>query len=141
MTIRVLFLCSGNSARSQIAEGLLRKIGGAHFDVHSAGTSPKAEIDPRAIAAMADEGIDITSHRPKDLSTHRARHFDYVITLCDKARESCPTLPAAETIHWSFPDPAAAGDARAAAKAFRDTVLGIKRRVELFVTAIAARTD
>jgi arsenate reductase (thioredoxin) len=139
MTIRVLFLCTGNSARSQIAEGLLRKIGGGRFEAYSAGTSPRPQVHPTAVRAMADEGIDISSQRPKDLSHFRSPQFDFIITVCDKARESCPIIPGAEMIHWSFPDPAEVTDERAQAKAFRDTVLGLKRRIELFVTANAER--
>jgi arsenate reductase len=139
MTIRVLFLCTGNSARSQMAEGLLRHLGGDRFDVHSAGTSPRPAVDPMAVQAMADQGIDIRAQVSKDVSTCAAQPFDWVITVCDRAREVCPVLPGAETIHWSFPDPSAVEGERERAKAFRETVLGLKRRVELFVTATRRR--
>jgi arsenate reductase len=134
MPKRVLFLCTGNSARSQIAEGLLRRIGAERFDVQSAGTQPRAEVHPAAVRAMAGIGFDIRDQRPKDVATLAHEHFDFVITVCDRARESCPVMPGAEMIHWSFPDPAEEADEERRARAFRDTVQGLKRRVELFAT-------
>src|SRR5687767_3193173 len=105
---RVLILCTGNSARSQMAEGLLRKMAGDRFDVHSAGTMATF-VRPQAIAAMAEIGIDITGHRSKSLEEFLETPFDYVITVCDNANETCPLFPGpAERIHWSFDDPAAA---------------------------------
>jgi len=134
MPKRVLFLCTGNSARSQIAEGLLRKVGGAAFEAHSAGTNPRDRVHPMAVRAMTDEGIDIRTHAPKDVRSYAAQHFDFVITVCDRAREVCPAMPGAEMIHWSFPDPVEVDESKQA-KAFRQTVVGLKRRIELFVTA------
>jgi arsenate reductase len=134
-TIRVLFLCTGNSARSQMAEGLLRHFGGSRFEAHSAGTKPRPDIHPVAVSAMAGEGIDIRSQAPKDLTRYASQQFDFVITVCDRARESCPAIPGAEMIHWSFPDPAEVSGSEKQARAFRETVLGLKRRIELFVTA------
>jgi protein-tyrosine-phosphatase len=133
MATRVLFLCTGNSARSQIAEGLLRSIGGPDFEAHSAGTRPRPDVHPAAVRAMADAGVDIGSQRPKDSSAFERQRFDFVVTVCDRAREACPVLPGAETVHWSFPDPAEAPESEQAS-AFRDTVFGIRRRIELFVT-------
>src|SRR5919112_1174213 len=105
---RVLILCTGNSARSQMAEGLLRHDGGARFEVESAGVSPTS-VRPEAVAAMRDLGIDITSHRSKSVDEFAGQDFDYVITVCDNAREQCPFYPAGtKRIHWSFDDPAAA---------------------------------
>src|SRR5918997_4401528 len=108
---RVLILCTGNSARSQMAEGLLRHDGGARFEVHSAGVSPTA-VRPEAVAAMRELGIDIAGQRSKSVDEFAGRQFDYVITVCDNARELCPVFPAAtRRVHWSFDDPAsAAGD-------------------------------
>jgi arsenate reductase (thioredoxin) len=107
MTARVLILCTANSARSQMAEGLLREIGGAKVEVYSAGSEP-SRVNPYAIEAMAARGIDISSHRSKSLKEFITEPFDYVITVCDNAAESCPVFPGkAERIHWSFPDPAA----------------------------------
>ena len=107
MTKRVLILCTGNSARSQMAEGLLRSSGGNRFEVSSAGTKPSS-VRPEAIAVMAELGIDISTHRSKHIREFEDQHFDYVITVCDSANESCPVFPGeTERIHWSFPDPAA----------------------------------
>lgn len=105
---RVLILCTGNSARSQMAEGLLRDIAGDRFEVESAGTIASF-VRPQAIAAMAEIGIDISGHRSKCLDEFLNTEFDYVITVCDNANETCPIFPGpAKRIHWSFDDPAAA---------------------------------
>jgi arsenate reductase len=104
---RVLILCTGNSARSQMAEGLLRHDAGERFEVESAGTKPSA-VRPEAIAAMRELGIDIGSHRSKSVEEFDGQHFDYVITVCDSARESCPVFfGTAARLHQSFDDPAA----------------------------------
>jgi arsenate reductase len=105
--IRVLILCTGNSARSQMAEGLLRVIGGDKFEVESAGIAPTS-VRPEAIEAMREIGIDISGHRSKSVEEFLDQEFDYVITVCDNANENCPIFPGkAERIHWSFNDPAA----------------------------------
>lgn len=105
---RVLILCTGNSARSQMAEGLLRHIAGDRFDVESAGVSPSL-VRPEAIEAMKQIGIDITSHRSKSVEEFVGQDFDYIITVCDNAKESCPVFPgSAERIHAPFDDPAEA---------------------------------
>jgi arsenate reductase len=105
--MRVLILCTGNSARSQMAEGLLRHDGGAAFEVASAGTKP-THVRPEAIAAMREIGIDISGHRSKSVDEFVGQGFDFVITVCDSARESCPVFPATtRRIHWSLDDPAA----------------------------------
>jgi protein-tyrosine-phosphatase len=88
-----------------------------------------------AVHAMAAEGINIRSQVPKDLNRYADQRFDFVFTVCDRAREACPASPGAEMIHWSFPDPAEPSGENEQAKAFRETVLGLKRRIELFVTA------
>ena len=107
MTKRVLILCTGNSARSQMAEGLLRELGGGRFEVESAGTRPGG-VRPEAVEAMREVGVDISSHRSKSVEEFAGQEFDYVITVCDNARESCPVFPGkTERIHWSFDDPAA----------------------------------
>lgn len=106
--MRVLVLCTANSARSQMAEGLLRTLAGDRLEVHSAGSLPSV-VNPFAIQAMAQRGIDISAHRSKHLSEFLHTPFDYVITVCDNAAETCPVFPGpARRIHWSFPDPAAA---------------------------------
>lgn len=104
--LRVLILCTGNSARSQMAEGLLRHIAGDKFDVESAGTIASF-VRPQAIAAMAELGIDISGHRSKCLDEFLDQEFDFIITVCDNAAENCPIFPGDATrIHWSFDDPA-----------------------------------
>lgn len=102
---RVLILCTGNSARSQMAEGLLRHDAGDLFTVESAGVAP-GSVRPEAIAAMREIGIDITSHRSKSVAEFESESFDFVITVCDNAQESCPIFPgAAVRFHQSFDDP------------------------------------
>jgi arsenate reductase len=104
---RVLILCTGNSARSQMAEGWLRALGGGRFEVDSAGTRPST-VRPEAVEAMREVGVDISSHRSKSVDEFAGREFDYVITVCDNARASCPVFPGkTERVHWSFEDPAA----------------------------------
>src|SRR2546428_1840821 len=104
--IRVLSLCTGNSARSQMAEGLLRHCGGKAFEVASAGIDPSF-VRPEAMEAMREIGIDISSHRSKSIDEFLGRPFDYVITVCDNANQECPMFPgAARRIHWSIKDPA-----------------------------------
>lgn len=106
--MRVLILCTGNSARSQMAEGLLRHDNGHRFDVTSAGTHP-INVHPLAIEAMQEIGIDISGHRSKSVDDLAGESFDYVITVCDRANENCPSFPnVRRRIHWSFEDPAAA---------------------------------
>jgi arsenate reductase (thioredoxin) len=103
---RVLILCTGNSARSQMAEGLLRHDAGERFEVESAGTKPGI-VRPEAIAVMKELGIDISGHRSKHVDEFEGLRFDYVITVCDNARESCPVFfGAAKRVHQSFDDPA-----------------------------------
>ncbi len=108
MKLHVLILCTGNSARSQMAEGLLRERAGDKMDVFSAGTHPSV-VNPLAIQAMQERGIDISHHRSKSVNEFLNSPFDFVITVCDNAAERCPIFPGpAKRIHWSFPDPAAA---------------------------------
>lgn len=101
----VLILCTGNSARSQMAEGLLRHMAGDRFEVASAGTKPSM-VRPEAIAAMRELGINLTGHRSKSVDEFVGHPFDYVITVCNNAKESCPIFPArTKRIHWPFQDP------------------------------------
>jgi len=120
MSKRVLILCTGNSARSQMAEGLLRALAGQMFAVESAGVSPSA-VRPEAIAVMREIGIDISEQRSKSVAEFTGQRFDYVITVCDNAREQCPVFPAeTKRLHWSFDDPAAlVGDEAARLAVFR----------------------
>ena len=106
--IKVLFLCTHNSARSQMAEGLLRHLAGERFEVMSAGTVA-TQVRPLAVRAMDELGIDISSHESTNMARYVGEPFDYVITVCDEANEACPFFPhAAQRLHWSLPDPAAA---------------------------------
>ena len=109
---RVVFLCTGNSARSQMAEGLMRHLRSNEFEVSSAGTEPKG-IHPLAIEVMAEIGIDISAQRSKHLDEYGAEEFNYIVTLCYHAAKTCPFFPGkGERIHQSFPDPAAAEGSR-----------------------------
>jgi arsenate reductase len=104
----VLVLCTGNSCRSQMAEGLFRHLAGSTHASHSAGTHPIA-VNPLAIKAMSEIGIDISHHRSKSINEFLGKSFDLVITVCDNAKESCPFFPgAAKRLHWPFDDPAEA---------------------------------
>jgi arsenate reductase (thioredoxin) len=102
---KVLILCTGNSCRSQMAEGFLRHYGGGLFEVESAGTAP-SQVNPAAIRVMKEIGIDISNQRSKHVNQFLSRNFDYVITVCDHANENCPIFPGpSRRLHWSFPDP------------------------------------
>ena len=104
---RVLVVCTGNSARSQMGEGLLRQEGGKNYEIFSAGTKP-SQVRPEAIAVMREIGIDISGHRSKSVDEFAGQSFDYVVTVCDNARDNCPLFPGAgKRIHWGFEDPAA----------------------------------
>jgi arsenate reductase len=131
----VLFVCTHNSARSQMAEGFLRHIGGDAFEVYSAGTEP-GRLHPLAVQAMAEEGIDISGQRAKPVDDFVRHRFDYVITVCDDAREACPFFPgAARRLHWSLPDPSAAsGSPEERLAVFRAVRDDLRRRVEEFLT-------
>ncbi len=130
---RVLVLCTGNSARSQMGEGLFRVEGGGEVEVFSAGTKP-GSVRAEAIAVMKEIGIDISGHRSKSVEELAGQTFDYVVTVCDNARDTCPVFPAgAERIHWSFEDPAAVeGSETKRLDAFRRTRDLIHERVKTF---------
>lgn len=136
---RVLILCTGNSARSQMAEGLLRDLADDRFEVASAGVSP-AKVRPEAITAMSEIGIDISKHFSKSVDEYSGQQFDYVITVCDNAKEQCPVFPGnTERLHWSFEDPAeAAGDEEARLRVFRRVRDEILHRLRLFVASAAS---
>lgn len=132
MKKRVLILCTGNSARSQMAEGLLRHLAGDRFEVFSAGTRP-AGLHPLPVEVLREVGIDISDHRSKSVDEFAGQPFDCVITVCDNARESCPVFPGAgRLIHHSFPDPAAYTGCRQSA-AFRQVRDLIRSWLEQFV--------
>ena len=131
---KVLILCTGNSARSQMAEGLLRHLAGDKFQVFSAGVAPTS-VRPEAIEVLAEIGIDISNHRSKSVDEFRGQDFDYVITVCDNANEHCPLFPGeTKRIHWSFSDPAALeGDETLRLTAFRTARDQIAERLERLV--------
>ena len=133
---RVLILCTGNSARSQMAEGLMRHDAGERFDVFSAGVEP-TRVRPEAIEVMREVGIDISDHRSKSVDEYGGEDFDYVITVCDNANERCPIFPGnTKRIHWSFADPAAVeGSEEEKLRVFRRVRDEIRHRLRLFVAA------
>src|SRR5215470_628256 len=131
---QVLILCTGNSARSQIAEGLLRYLADDRFVVESAGVEPSV-VRPEAIDVMREIGVDISSHRSKSVDEFTGRKFNYVITVCDHARQLCPTFPGSPvTLHWSIEDPATTqGEREVRLKAFRKARNELHRRLAEFI--------
>ena len=106
--LRILVICTGNSARSQMAEGLFQRLGGERVRVFSAGSEPSGAVHPLAVRAMAEIGLDIAAHRPKSLSDFLGQPFDYVIAVCSHAAQSCPVFPGLATrLNWFYDDPAA----------------------------------
>jgi len=138
--IQVLFLCTGNSARSIIGASLLRQTGGDAFAVFSAGTRPKG-INPYTVRVLEPLGIDLSTEGSKNVSEYLGDQFDYVITVCDSAAEECPVFPGApERIHWSFVDPAAVkGTDDEKLRAFQRTVREMKTRISTFVPVAKRR--
>ena len=138
--IRVLFLCSHNSARSQMAEGLLRELSRNTVEVFSAGSEPTG-VHPSAIKVMSSRGIDLRTHRSKHLEEYLGQDFDYVITVCDRVREVCPIFPGEpEHIHWSFPDPAAIeGNQPTQERGFEDTARDLTNRIQYLLLMIDRR--
>jgi arsenate reductase len=134
MEKKVLILCTGNSARSQMAEGLFRQEAGGRYEVFSAGTRP-TEVRPEAIAVMREIGIDISGHRSKSLDEFTGKTLDLVITVCDNANEICPVFPGAvKRLHWPFDDPAAvAGSEEQRKAAFRTIRDQIHARIRTFL--------
>ena len=131
MKTRVLFLCTGNSCRSQMAEGFLRAYGGQTHDAHSAGTRPST-VNPLAVQVMSEVGIDISGHRSKNVTEYLGQHFPLVITVCDNAKEHCPIFPGpCIREHWPFEDPAeATGTDEERLKVFRNVRDQIAARVQ-----------
>jgi len=131
---RVLVVCTHNSARSQMAEGLLRDVAGDRFEVHSAGTEATG-VRPESIEVMAEIGIDISGQQSKTLQRYLGQKWDYVVTVCDDANESCPVFPGtAQRLHWSFRDPSkVAGSAEERLEAFRSVRDEIAARIGAFV--------
>jgi ArsR family transcriptional regulator, arsenate/arsenite/antimonite-responsive transcriptional repressor / arsenate reductase (thioredoxin) len=138
---RVLFLCTGNSARSQIAEALCERLSGGAVSAASAGSHPKS-LHPNAVRVMRARGIDLAGRRSKHLSEFAAQRFDYVISLCDRVREVCPEFPGGpELIHWSIPDPAREpGSDEQTLPAFERTAAELCTRIGFLIEAIAPTT-
>jgi len=132
---RVLFLCTGNSARSQIAEKILNRKGRGRFVAESAGSHPAAQVNGLAVEALERHGYFWTGGRPRGLEGLVEKDWDFVITVCDRAREACPFFPGQPVVaHWGMPDPAAVtGSNEEKRRAFDDTVLTISRRLDLFL--------
>jgi protein-tyrosine-phosphatase/DNA-binding transcriptional ArsR family regulator len=138
---RVLFLCTGNSARSQMAEALLVRESGGRVEAASAGSHPK-QLHPNAVRVMRTRGIDISGNRTKSLDEFTRRRFDAVITLCDRVREVCPEFPGEpDPIHWSMADPAGEGaTARASLPAFERTAAELESRIRFLVPVLTGTT-
>lgn len=138
--IRVIFVCTGNSARSQMAEAILRHEAGDRFEVVSAGVSPRG-VHPLAVEALARVGIDISGAQSKPVSMFLGQRFDYVITLCDRARQTCPVFPGGgEALHWGLDDPAEVeGSADERAAAFDLVLTEVSGRIHRFVPLALAK--
>jgi arsenate reductase (thioredoxin) len=141
---KLLFLCTGNSARSIFGEYLLRRLGGSRFDVYSAGSFPTGRVNPFAIQILKDiYRIDASNARSKSWEEYKDVEFDFVITVCDNARETCPTWPGQPIIaHWSSPDPAeVTGSDEVKYRAFKDVAFQINRRLQLFTSLPLEKID
>jgi len=138
--IRVLFVCTGNSARSIMAEALLRKRGGDAFEVRSAGTEPRG-VNPLTLKVLAESGLDASFARSKSVDEFLGQSFDYVITVCDQARQVCPVFPGGgESLHWGYEDPAEAeGTEEERLAVFRRVFVQLGERIGTFATI--ARKD
>jgi arsenate reductase len=141
--LRVLILCTGNSARSQIAEALINQKGRGRFIAESAGSRPAAKVNPLAVQVLREAGIDWHGHAPRGLEGLERTPWDLVITVCDNAREACPVFPGQPVVaHWGMPDPAEAeGNEDARLQAFRDTLQLLSRRIELLLALPAEKLD
>ena len=140
--IRVLFVCTGNSCRSIMAEALLRQHGGADFEVHSAGTEPKG-LNARTMRLLDEVGIDGSFARSKSVDEFAGQSFDYVITVCDQARQVCPVFPGGgQSLHWGYPDPAeATGTEDEVMAVYRHTFTAIGERIGLFIPLALRHRD
>ena len=140
---RVLFLCTGNSARSQIAEAVLGHRGRGRFAAESAGSSPAEQVHPFAIEALEAIGIRWAGRAPRGLDAVEAQHWDFVITVCDRAREACPVFPGQPVVaHWGTPDPAqVTGSADERHRAFHQALVLLVRRIDLFLALPVEKLD
>lgn len=134
--LKVLFLCTGNACRSQMSEGWARHLNGEHFDAYSAGVAPHG-LDPRAVQVMAEAGVDISGHASKHLDTLLDVPFDYVITVCDNAAESCPVFPGAvRKVHRSFQDPPALARTAQSEEEALDPYRRVRDEIRAFVETL-----
>jgi len=139
---RLLFLCTGNSARSQMAEAILNDRGEGRFKSESAGSKPAARVNPLAIETLREHGIEWQGHPPRTVDGLERESWDFVITVCDKAKESCPIFPGQPVLaHWAMPDPAETVGAEAARRAFRDAYVLIARRIDLLLALPIEKLD
>jgi arsenate reductase (thioredoxin) len=140
---RVLFLCTGNSGRSQIAETVLNRKGRGRFVAESAGSRPTARVNPYALEVLAEGGIAWRGHEPRGLEGLARERWDFVITVCDKAREVCPVFPGQPILsHWGMPDPAAVeGSDEEKLRAFREALTLISRRIDLLLVLPVEKLD
>jgi arsenate reductase len=132
---RVMFLCTGNSARSQISEALLRLLGGDRFEAYSAGTHPASEVNPFALEVLKERGASIEGLFPKTIDHFAGQEFHLAVTVCDKAKQECPAFPGARAIdHWSLEDPASfEGTYEEILSKFRETRDEIERRIKTYI--------
>jgi protein-tyrosine-phosphatase len=138
-TQRILFLCKGNSTRSQMAEAIARQIGRPHFDAFSAGPNPVAAIHPQALETLARNRVPAEGLAPKDVATFEGQSFDFVVCLCDRDRED-PIEPAgADVMHWRFSDPAASAEGPEMVRAFEDVFQALERRIRLLIVVTTPR--
>ncbi|WFE47493.1 ArsR family transcriptional regulator [Verrucosispora sp. WMMD1129] len=139
--LSVLFVCTGNSARSPIAEALLLRRSGGEVRVVSAGTRPRSGLHPHAVRVLRDSfGVDVAGQRPRHLDTVARRRYDYVITMCDKAREVCPDLPhEPRRVHWSIPDPATTADYPAFHRVAIDIDIRVRHLLPVLTAARSAK--
>lgn len=130
---RVLFICTGNSARSQMAEGLLRHLGGRGYDVFSAGTHPGG-LHPRSVEVMRELGVNLKGHTSKGLDTFIGQQFDHVVTVCHRAKEQCPVFPNSRMVNWEFDDPTTAPE-ESQLDEFRRVRDEIQKQIRSFLSA------
>lgn len=140
---RVLILCTGNSARSQIAEALFRHKASARFQAASAGSKPAPQVNPYAVRVLSEAGIEWSGRVPKGLDGLDREPWDFVITVCDRAKEACPIFPGSPIVaHWGMPDPAdVEGGEAVKLRAFRETLTVLARRLDLFLALPSEKLD
>jgi arsenate reductase (thioredoxin) len=140
---RLLFLCTGNSARSQMAEALLKWKGKGRFQAASAGSRPAARVNPYALETLREYGIPWAGHPPRSVEGLEREPWDFVITVCDRAKESCPIFPCQPVLaHWGMPDPAEVeGDEATKQKAYRDAFVLLSRRIDLLLELPLTKLD